>query len=346
MFFHRSAPTGTAIFVLVSTAFAQSTVRPLPRAAVPTAMAWSLALPPRPTAAPTAPTMDDFLPPTTLEGLERSEEPGREFALAPYLVLHSDADVEGPGSAAIQRGGWDARAGWKTGDGQGFLVTLHTEASFYDFEDATGLVPGSGNGEPLNDVYETSLGATLCTRYTEDLGWFASGAVTLSGEDHAALGEAISVATVGGVRYQASDEVALQAGLAVQTLLEDRSWIIPYLGFEWRISERVRLASEGSKLRLETDLDPAWKLYGEAAYEIRQYRLNATNPLPEGVMRDEEIDLSLGLDWRPKPGLVAGLETGITAWREFELLDEDGGRASETETSPAPFAAFSLNFSF
>lgn len=352
---NRYTTAGIALLALASTLSAQSTVRPLPRAAFPTELAWSLATVPATPSAPGFVLRDDLFPPTTLyrandpqrEDGTGHEDQGPDVNLDLRLLMQPQSDFsDGPGSMAVQRGGWDAYLGWRTGESTGLTLNIHSEASFYDFTNATGLVPGSGNGEPLNDVYETSLGTTMCTKYTDRVSWFTSGALTLSGEDRASLSDAVTVGLVGGLRYQANESLALETGLAVQTLLEDGSWVLPYLGFDWQIDEKLRLMTEGSRVRLSADLDPAWTLYGMAAYEIRQYRLNDSNPLSSGVMRDEEIDLGLGLDWHPKAGLTVGVQAGVVPWRELTFFNKGGSRVSETESSPSPFAGFTLSFSF
>ncbi len=353
--FHRSAPRGIAFLALAAHLSAQSTVRPLPYAAVPSEMAWALTRVPPTSPAPRAEIRDDLFPPTTLTRADHAElqsgraveDRGPEVDMDLRGLVYPESSFnEGPGSMGVARGAWDARVGWRTGKSQGLTLNLHSEASFYDFTDATALVPGSGNGQPLNDVYETSFGATMCTRTSERMSWFTSGALTLSGEDRAELDDSLTVAMVGGLRYQANEDLALQGGLGVLTLLEDSPWVVPYLGFDWRIHDSLRLQAEGSKVRLAADLDPKWTLYGQAAYEVRQYRLNDSNPLSNGVMRDEEIDVGLGLDWRPKAGMTVGLLAGLVSWRQLEFIDEDEVEVSETEADPSAFVAVTLSYSF
>lgn len=328
---------------LATTASAQSFVRPLPGSSLPNDGTWLLV-------SDTAPPTDLF--PSTSTERERITARAPQSS-SPYVDLEisararTDGDfTSGTGSADVARAGWDARIGWKTSADHGFVVTLHTEASSYGFSGATGLIPGVATSSPLNDVYETSLGALLCSQASERTSWFTSAEVGLSGEDEASLGKALTLAAVGGVRYRANDDLTLQCGLAARTMHEDDPWVVPYLGFDLRLGDRVRLSAEGSNIKLSAELTDAWSMFALASYEMRQYRLNESNPLPDGTMRDQEIDLGAGIDWRPNETALLRLEGGITAWQEFEFFDRDGRRVSETETDAAPFVGFSLQFGF
>lgn len=370
MFLHRLADresvcTGLAasiaLFVSSASLHAQSSVKPLPRAARPAPLAWSLAR---------AVTERESAPPFAAHETARARGPQEQGALFANVASSEDAASsdpdggprvelglqaafrpqasfsEGPGQLEVARGGWDATLGWKTGDAQGFTLGLHSEASFYRFSGATGLVPGSGNGSPFNDVYETSVGSTLCTRTSASTAWFSSAAVSVSGEDNASLGDAVTLAAVSGVRYQAAPELTLDCGLAAMTLHEDSPWVLPYLGFDWRIDSNWRLALEGSEVALSVDLAPSWTLSAQAAYRLHQYRLNDDGPAAGGAFRDQEIDLGGACEWHPREGTRLRLEAGLVAWREIEVFDRDGAKLSEIEVDPVPYVGLTLQIGF
>lgn len=368
---HRSAASFRRIagFISLASALAgplgaQSSVKPLPRAAQPSSLAWNL-LDQRATilndvgdadgpllgSGTVAPVVDDVaVVPRALPSQTHAPvvvDRGPTVELEVQGSGHPSSSLkDGGGEVNVGRAGWDARAGWHTGKNSALTVALHSEASFYQFADAAALIPGSGDNAPFNDVYETSLGATLCVDASERMAWFSTAAVTLAGEDNAAIGSSITLAAVSGVRFQARDDLAFDLGLAVATHHEQSPWVFPYLGFDWRIDDGVRFGTNGSSVHLAFDLNDKWTLSGEAAYKLREYRLNDDNPLPSGAFRDQEIDVGAALEWHPQPNTRLRVEGGIIAWRELEMFDSSGSQVSEIEVDPVPYAAFSLQFGF
>lgn len=360
--FHRisgTLPIRPCVAVLcfsVAPLAAQSSVKPLPSAARPPAIAWELASRSARSASPWAraqlevASADDAQDAGSL--FPGTTPPSRSADGSEPLVelgLHASAQASagfdnGPGDTDVARAGWHALLGWSTGEESGFTVGLYSEASFYGFSDAGTLVPGSS--EPLNDVYETSIGSTLVTRASERSAWFTSAALTFAGEDDASFGDSLSLAAVTGLRYDAHRDLSLDVGIAARTLLEDQPWVLPYLGFEWRIDERWRLALEGSEVELAVDLREGWTLSARAAYAVREYRTNDDGSLPGGAMRDHQIDLGGACEWRPSEHARLRLEAGFTAWRELEFFDEDGHRVSESELDAVPYAGLTLDLSF
>lgn len=331
--------------VLGASASAQSNVRPLPKAAMVSEMGMSLSRETLPRSLPALPRgpaasrYEDLAPIADRQG----DVPQVEMQIE--ALYYPAADFDGsPGSVAIQRGGWDAELGYKVADDRSFTLHLHTEASFYDFGNGSAIVPGSQ--KPFNDLYETMLGTSLCVANTARTSWFAGFELGLSGEDEASIGEAVTLGGVSGLRYQAHENLALQVGVAAQTRLEDQPWVIPFLGFEWDINDRWTLTAEGWQARLQGDLDDRWSIFGEAVYEVRQFRLNDDNPLPGGVARDEEITIGAGVQWQPAEGIKVSFEGGLVAWQELTMLDEDGNRISETETSNGKYAAIGVELAF
>lgn len=328
--------------------FAQSSVRPLQRSIVVSDLALALASTPgsapfaaaAPSAAARMRSRHDYL-----EKIADTRDPELFFDLKLDGSFRPQSDFDnGHGSARVQRMGWDAEIGTRLSATSSFSVDVRAEATFYDFQGATTLVPGSNR--PFNDVYETSIGTQLTSAIGDRTSFFTSVDFMLSGEDSAKFGDAASVGAITGARFQARDDLALSLGIDFRTRLEDDPWVIPFLGLDWKISERWRLQFEGTQGRLGVDLADDWTLFGEARYEMRQYRLNDSNPLPSGVARDEEIDIGTGLEWRPKRGVKLAVSGGLVAWQELSTFDQHGTKIDESELDPGFYGAISLSLAF
>ncbi len=273
-----------------------------------------------------------------------SEEPAQVGFT--YLGLsgtaHDNAGFErGGGDVAIVRGAWSGVFGTLMADEKAVALSLDAEASFYDFSGATALMGGSP--DPFNDVYDSRLGLTVLGDPALTRTWFAGMEVGLAGEDDADLRQALTVGGVGGLRLRLSDETSVSLGLAVRSRLEDDPWVFPYLGFDLAVSDRVRLLAEGSHVRAVFEATDAVELALGAKYELRQFRLNGDSSLPDGVVRDEEIDTTASLTWSVSDTVSVRFDVGANVWRELSSYGRDGGRIAEVETESSMLAGFELS---
>jgi hypothetical protein len=337
------APRSAALVAAAcaSPALAQNAFRPLP--ALPELAAWSgvASSPPAPLAAGTRPA-------AYFEELERAADAPRERTFLEargFAELVAGADLEdGAGALATQRAGWTVTFGRELSGERLAALSVSTEATFYDFGDSGDLVPGSG--DPFNDLYQARVSGMVRTEDSAAPGWFAGFELALGGEDEASPRKSLQLGAAGGFRYAGSDTLSIEVGLAALSRLEDEPWVWPFLGVEWKASERLSFEARGTQVEARLALDERWSLAGRADYAIRQYRLNDDNPLPEGVLRDEEIRAGLALVREGSDGLSFQLFAGYELWRELSTLDDDGREIAEVEADPAPFAAFALRIEF
>jgi hypothetical protein len=266
--------------------------------------------------------------------------PDRTFVEARATAgLAAGADLDGGGSLSTQHGGWTATFGRELGGERLAALSLSTQAFFYNFGGDTALVPA--DDEPFNDLYEAEL-AGMVRSAGPGAGWFAGAELALGGEDEASPGESATVGGVAGVHYAPRDDLQLEMGLAAQSRLEDDVWVWPFVGVRWNAGERWSFEAQGTRVEAQFVLGERWSALARAEYTLRQFRLNRDNPLPRGVLRDEQIRVGLGVERRGDDGLGFELVGGLEAWRELSTLDRDGEDVAEIEADPAPFVAFSL----
>jgi hypothetical protein len=259
--------------------------------------------------------------------------------LGTYL---SAADLEGDAAErSVLRGGWDVALTHDLGD-RSTTFFLETEASFYDWSASAPFVGGSA--DPFNDLYQTRVGALASFDEDEALSWFTGMELTLAGEDSSSIQDSASVGAVTGVTCRASEDVSLGFGLAVLTRIEDTTWILPYIAFDLQLTDRVRLGTDGARVELEAELSERVTGTLAAQYELRQFRLNEDNALPEAVYQDDEIRLSAELDWELGRHATLSLAGGAVVWQESTFLDDSGSKLAELESDPAPFALATLRF--
>lgn len=328
-----------AVGALAAPAAGQSNVRPATRLVRVPELGASLL-------APGSPRESAFRPGE--RGADDPEAPAEPAGSSGFAHVQLTGSVydnasfqRGGGDVATSRGGWSAVFGERAGSETLYAVSLDLEASFYDFSGAQAL--NAGSPDPFNDVYESRFGAVVVGDPLARRTLFAGAELSLSGEDDADLRDALAVAAVGGVRVQFTDRASFSLGLAGRSRLEDDPWLAPYLGFDLRLADGLRLESDGSSVRAIATPADGVEVFLGAAYEIRQFRLNERSTLPSGVVQDEEIRGEAGVTWRFAPRATLRLSGGTTLWRELSSYSDAGVKLSEVETDPALIGSLSLS---
>lgn len=350
---HRTLPIAAwllAAAVSASTAGAQTAFRPLHRSLPATELALALAgatearaEPPFATVAPSAAERLRLHHEYLASVLEQERE--RWFVDVELGARASPRrDFDGGGTTRVQRLGWDAEIGRRVGDETSFTVGLRAEATFYELSAVPGL--GVASERPFNDVYETGISTTLAAAIGANTTWITGVDLVVSGEDEVDLGDAATLGFVTGARHRADESLAVTLGVDVRTRLEDDPWILPFLGVDWSLDDDWRVEFAGTRGRLERRLGRDWTAFALARYEMRQYRLNDDAPIPAGVARDEEIDVGLGLEWRPRSGVRLSGSFGTTLWQELSILDAHGAHLGEDELDRGTWVALDVRLAF
>ena len=77
-------------------------------------------------------------------------------------------------------------------------------------------------------------------------------------------------------------------------------------------------------------------------FDSRDYRIDDTGPLADGLCRDQAIGLEVAVDWSVTDSIKAAFRVGIPANREIQLDAADGSRLLAAEPYTAPSAPFKL----
>lgn len=349
-----SAPALVAtLSVTASLATAQSTVRPIPSVA----RSWESAAVPaiaklnRGKIFPAPAAVDlGFIGPPEFEAESKDynleEEQTSDVAeLSLFGMGIASSDFQGnQGNVTTQRGGWDVNLGQYRSQGLSVLVELGTEASFYDF--GGNASPVSGVNDPFNDAYDTHLSGRFLHRDDDKLDFYGGLQVGNSGEDAVGLDDSVYVGGAIALRYNARPDFALLAGFAGMSRFDDSPWILPYIGFDWRVNEDLRVKTEAAEIHMDYQMGESWSLGLEAVYDFRQYRLNDGGPLNGGSFRDEEIRAGATLGAQISEGIQFELQAGKVLWREVVFHDGDAGYLGETELSSPLYVGLGLKVSF
>ena len=200
---------------------------------------------------------------------------------------------------------------------------VDTEYSAYTFNRRDDTIFGKSGF--MHDAVALRLGLMVLAPINDKWGWQAGGSVSVSGESQADLWEAFNGGALGGVSCIVSPDFKWSLSL-VGFGFEGSPLVIPIPGFDWKISERYRLATQGPGLNFITTLSPATKLIVLSRWEYRQYRLDDDPPVPGGKYYDQRFPVGLELTRRFYRVLEVTLEGGCYVYQQMMIRDKDDNK--------------------
>lgn len=249
------------------------------------------------------------------------------------------ADVDGGGDVAVTRSALSARIARTFTPDFSVSLMLSSEISWYDFEDATGLIAGSD--KPFGQLVETDIAPGMTYRLNDDWTLLAGIYFRIAGENDADFSDSWTFGTYGGVRYKVSKDLSLTMGIRATERLEEDWLIIPAFAFDWNVNETVRVQLTpnvgGTGVRVSSEITDRWSFLIDAQYQNREFRLNDEAPLASGIVRDSRVTVGLGVLWKPSETIELTARGGVVAWQEFRIDDQDGNQQSEANTDPTPY---------
>lgn len=268
-----------------------------------------------------------------------------EFRSDAEYTFEGDLD-ESDGSVSIFRAGLGLGMSAPMGDKARFLLNVGSEWSNYDFKDVTGLlVPGDGNG-PMEDGWLVRIGPGVVYQFNEAWGVTGGGIIELGWEDGADMGDAATYGGYGGVRYSWGPGQSVTLGAIAKTRLEDDSIVVPLIGLEWQLTDRLILENDGLGVRLTAQISDQWRASIFGRYELREYRLSDDGDVPEGVMSDARVPVGVGLMWRPNAHVSVRGYAGAMVYQKYEIDNSGGHEVADDETDPAAFVGLTVRIAF
>ena len=259
----------------------------------------------------------------------------------------------GMSDVSVGRIGATAEGAFLVGDASRLALNFTTEHSFYDFSPMGILVPGGV--DPFDTIHEYGVGVLFTTRINDRWSAAFGGGVKSAGESSASFEDTLTFNGLLGATYRVNDSLSIGGAIIISSRLEDDVTVIPVPTITWDIDERWRLESRRSGLRLESNragLSLSYKTSEtmrvgiEAGFELREFRLDDTGPLPMGVVRESRIPVGAWAEWKPTPNVTLVGTVGADVYVEFESLTGAGVKFADDETDPAVYAGISASFSF
>jgi hypothetical protein len=278
----------------------------------------------------------------------QKEAGGVSFELRTRGSFTFSADIDDTdGEVEIARAGFGASVGFHPWERAQISLGVDEEVSWYLFDNATRIIPTApGAGDPFELVLSTTFSPRLSVQQDEHWGWFVGGIIQFSGEADVHVDDAATFGGYAGARYSFSENFGLSFGFAAKSRLEDDAIVIPLVGLDWNVNDRVTISTDGTVGSIHVKLDDQWAAVLSGGWELRDYRLDSDSPLPDGVVSDSRVPIGLSFEWKPSANVTLSIGGGAVVWQEFQFRDNDGNDISETNTDPAPFVSLSAHFNF
>lgn len=300
------------------------------------------------TGAPPAPAIEAPPPAPSPEEQEalRRREMARLRITPRFFVEHTfNANLDDlPIDVSITRGGAGISFAMPLNERLRFSLGIDGEISNYDFDDVFDIIETVG--DPFAEAYRVTVRPQILIIQSPRSAWFVGGIAQASGTFDADFGDTLTGGGYGGFRYQVTETFAVSLGGGVTSRLEDDPLFIPIIGLEWSVGKGISLTSEGLGLTLNAGVTDEVSFLLSGGWELREYRLEDDNPLPEGVLRDSRAQVGVGFQWRPAPNVSLEITGGAVVWQEFEIDDRDGHEVAEVNTDPTPFVRIGGRITF
>ncbi len=225
-----------------------------------------------------------------------------------------------------------------------FILSAESEYSWYDFNDAIGLL--AGTDDPLDQTNSFGFGAQIIVPINERWTAFGGGRVRWSYEEDADVSEGLTVAGTAGASYKFDNGFTLGIALYAASRLEDDARFFALPTVDWNINDQWRLKSTGPKLRLSYSPTDPLTWFAEGGWESREYRLDDNGPAPDGVLRDDRIAVEAGVVWKPNEHFELTAAAGVVVYNEYEFLDSTGTELSEEDADAALRLRLGATFRF
>ncbi len=286
------------------------------------------------------------------DGATSTPEPKKARFFDTEIGLNADyafrADVDGGGDVAVTRSmlSFDVSHSFTPDFHAGLLMT--SEISWYDFDNATGLI--AGTGKPFSQMLETDITPHFACKVNDQ--WTALSGVffRFAGETNADLGDTFTWGGYVAGRYTASKEFSVTLGVRANSRLEDNWAVLPAIGMDWNVSPTVRVqllpAVGGEGLRVTSVINQQLSFLIDCEYQTRAFRMEDGAPLPDGVVRDSRVTVGMGVLWKPRDKVEIVARAGAVAWQEFTIDNSDGVQQTSTNTDPTPYIFLGGNISF
>jgi len=304
----------------------------------------------QPPQTPEQPTVPSQIFSQKNEQRDQQSKKGASLNIEPYTTFNPTAEIRGvEADITTQHSGLSISTRAPITDLIKINASLSFEQSHYDFTDGQLLFPGTT--EPFDDLYALSARISFERKLEGNWSMLIGGDLGIAGELDADVGDSILGGGFIGATYARDKNLVISAGIAARTQIEDDPLVAPFAIIRMRIADRARFDTtalpSGFSAAFVAEVNRQMEVSIFTGWQRRQWRLaGGSGRTHDGVFRDEQIPIGVGVTLRTGRHMEVGLRAGILVYRQIEILDSNGVSLRDFETDPSPFITFRVLFRF
>lgn len=228
------------------------------------------------------------------------------------------------------------------------LVRAEAGVNYYTFRGADAFVYNGRSliDEPLT-LYRTQLGVEGAYRLNDEAAfWLREGEIwSLFGgvSGRAAFQSGTFDDGLSGtfgllLGYEIENKLRIGLGVGFSTSIEDGNLDPgPLATLRWNVTENLILRDRGLGLQLEYRLNPELELFATGFRASDQFTLQNTQGLDDLTLRDRQVLVGAGFEWRTGPRLLVNTELGAVVWRRLRVHSDDLGTLDSQRGDVTPY---------
>jgi hypothetical protein len=251
-----------------------------------------------------------------------------------------EADIDGGGDVSVNRYDVGLLGRIDPIDRLRWTNTFFFSVNDYDFGGS-----GFAAGDPWNTILTMRMVTRLRYALSSRWGISAGGVFIFSPESGANWGDSFSGGGLLAFDYTHSKTLFVSLGVAVISQIEDDARFTPTIILNWLPYQdwAVRVgavpASGGAAAAGEVAYQVAEpvEIGLGLLYNQRRFRLDNSNPVPDGVGEDNNLPLRLRLGWNITRDISLNLLAGAVLAGELRIDDSRGNELNKQNYDPAPY---------
>ena len=166
-----------------------------------------------------------------------------------------------------------------------------------------------------------------------------------SWEDGASFSDSLNGGGLVMAGYRISPTLKIGVGALYLTRLNEDALIVPALGLDWQVSDRLEVKLYGLDLKAGYGLSDTWSIFLRGEFDPGGAKLQSRSGTRADSFDDQGFRAAGGVTWKPCTWFNLTMEGGV-AFHEYTLRNDREEILAKDRLDPAPFVGVSARLAF